>query len=414
MSKKSDHLGSVISCDHISKSYKLFSKNRDRFMEFCSGGILKKHKLFYALDDISFSVGPGECMGIVGENGSGKSTLLKIITGTTFVDRGTVEVKGRVSALLELGTGFHPELTGRQNIQLNSQFYKFSKEERETLEDRVKNFSELDDYFDQPIKTYSSGMHVRLGFALAININPDIIIIDEALAVGDAYFQQKCIKKIKDFIASGVTCLFVSHDPALIKLLCSKAILLHQGKMIETGTPKTVLNVYNGIIAQHQKSIRYEVQSAEKGMVQHGNRKVIIQSTKLFDETGKEGRLFSHNEKIKISVVCRSNEIVPQCCVGVLITDMYGLEVFGVNTLQKELQISFSKIGDCVQVDFLFQLNCGTGKYFISIAAHLQETHIAETFDWKDNVFQFEVAHTKVKPFTGRTYLEHSIHVEPI
>ncbi|NGM82383.1 ABC transporter ATP-binding protein [Paenibacillus sp. 7124] len=234
----------IIDIRNVTKTYKLYNKPTDRLKEAMSP--LKKiyHNEFKALDEVSFSIEQGDAIGILGKNGSGKSTLLKLITGVLTPTFGEIEVKGKVSAILELGAGFNPEYTGRENIYLNGLMMGFSKEEMEGKIDNIISFADIGDFINQPVKIYSSGMFARLAFAVSINVEPDILIVDEALAVGDIRFQTKCIEKMKELKKQGTTILFVSHAPEQVKRFCNKAVWLKNGKVEAIGESSDIVDLY--------------------------------------------------------------------------------------------------------------------------------------------------------------------------
>jgi len=229
----------MISLRQVSKVFRLYNNPTDRLMEWVLP--VKRHQEFHALRDITLEIPKGRTIGLIGQNGAGKSTLLKLITGTLLPTYGTMEIRGRVAALLELGTGFHPEFTGRQNIYVNGQLLGMSREELVKLEPEIIAFTELGPFIDQPVRTYSSGMVLRLGFSIAAAMNPELLIIDEALSVGDARFSQKCIRRIREFRDEGTTILFVSHDPGAVTTLCDEAVLLERGAVRSRGLPKDIL-----------------------------------------------------------------------------------------------------------------------------------------------------------------------------
>ncbi len=239
----------VIKVSHVSKSYKLYDKPSDRMKEAWSLNKNKKyHKDYYALNDIDFEINKGQCVGIVGTNGAGKSTLLKIITGVLQPTDGKVTVNGKISALLELGTGFNMEYSGLKNIYINGTMMGYSKEEIQERVESIVQFAEIGEYINQPVKTYSSGMFARLAFAVAINVDPDILIVDEALSVGDIFFQAKCFKKFSEFLEKGKTILFVSHDLSSVLKYCDKCILINKGKQVAYGETAEVVNIYRKIL----------------------------------------------------------------------------------------------------------------------------------------------------------------------
>jgi ABC-type polysaccharide/polyol phosphate transport system ATPase subunit len=254
----------VIIIEHLSKSYKLYNDPVDRLKESLHPRRKKYHRIFYALNDISFEVKRGETVGIIGKNGAGKSTLLKILTGVLSPSQGNIEVKGKVSALLELGTGFNPELSGIENIFFSGTIMGFSKTEMSAKLDEIIAFANIGDYINQPLRTYSSGMTMRLGFAIAINIDPDIMFIDEALSVGDVKFQQKCLRKMEEFRKMNKTFLFVTHDTGAVQMFCNRAIWLKDGQIFEVGDPKTVSRhyinyMYYDILPEPQNKAELEV-----------------------------------------------------------------------------------------------------------------------------------------------------------
>ena len=244
----------AIEVNNVSKVYKLYDKNSDRFKDALGFGRKKKlYREHYALKDVSFKVGTGECVGIIGTNGSGKSTMLKIITGVLNPTAGAVKVDGRISALLELGAGFNMEYTGIQNVYLNGTMIGFTREEIDAKLQDILDFADIGDFVHQPVKTYSSGMFIRLAFAVAINIDPEILIVDEALSVGDVFFQSKCYHKFEEFKKQGKTILFVSHDLSSISKYCDRVVLINKGVKLAEGTPKAMVDMYKKVLVNQYK-----------------------------------------------------------------------------------------------------------------------------------------------------------------
>src|SRR5215216_7368474 len=248
---------------NVSKQYRIYDRPADRLKETLTRGRWKGHREFWALSDVSFEVEPGTTTGIIGPNGSGKSTLLQIITGTLEPTHGSVSLEGRVAALLELGAGFDTEFTGIENIFMNASLMGLSKSETERLLPEIASFAEIGDFIYQPLKTYSSGMYVRLAFATAVSTAPQILIIDEALAVGDAVFQHRCTRRIKEMQESGVTILFVSHDPGAVRALCTRALLLNGGRIEADGKPTDVLNRYQRLIMAREEAYEANLKPAD-------------------------------------------------------------------------------------------------------------------------------------------------------
>ena len=282
----------AIKIDDVSKLYKLYDKPTDRLKESLGLSKAKKYKEHYALHNVSFDVKKGECVGIIGTNGAGKSTILKIITGVLNPTAGNVEINGRISALLELGAGFNMEYTGIENVYLNGTMIGFSKEEIDAKLQDILDFADIGDFVNQPVKTYSSGMFVRLAFAVAINIDPEILIVDEALSVGDVFFQLKCFKKFEEFKQKGKTILFVSHDLSSIEKYCDKAILMDHGKNVAEGTPIDIINKYKKIMTGMTVA---EMEEQEKARQEEIEAKTKEQDSK--EEAYEGSDIESTNEK---------------------------------------------------------------------------------------------------------------------
>src|ERR1700730_7473341 len=262
-------MNAALRVEEVSKCYRMYDHPGDRLKEMLTRGLWKRHREFWALQDISFEIEAGATTGIIGPNGSGKSTLLQIITGTLEPTHGNVWYEGRIAALLELGAGFNLEFTGIENVFMNAALMGFSRKDTERLLPEIERFAEIGDFIHQPVKTYSSGMYVRLAFATAVSTEPQILIIDEALSVGDAVFQHRCLRRIKQMQENGTTILFVSHDPSAVKALCSRAILLNNGQVEADGKPADVLNRYLGLIMEREDAYDEETAPAgDQGSVQ--------------------------------------------------------------------------------------------------------------------------------------------------
>jgi ABC-type polysaccharide/polyol phosphate transport system ATPase subunit len=254
----------AISVQNLGKRFKLFASPGGRFLEYISLGKIVRHTDFWALNDITFEVEKGTTLGILGQNGSGKSTLLSILAGVLYPSAGSFEIRGKVTAILELGSGFHPEFSGRDNIYMYGSIMGLSEQEIDARFDDIVQFSELGDFINQPLRTYSSGMIVRLAFSVAVNVNADILIVDEALAVGDAIFQHRCFRKIRDMQESGKTILYVGHDTETVRNLCNQALLLDAGRIIERGDPNYVVNKYHALISERERTY------SEGNLIEHG------------------------------------------------------------------------------------------------------------------------------------------------
>lgn len=403
----------MIRVENLSKSYKIYRRRSDRLREWMSFGHRKYHHEHCALRDVSLSVGKGEVLGIIGMNGAGKSTLLKILTGTTRATSGTVQVAGRVAALLELGTGFHPEFTGRENVMVNGKLLGLSQREISSKIDEIKEFSELGEFFEQPVRTYSSGMYVRLAFSLASSVAPDILIIDEALSVGDAYFQQKCLQRIREFKARGTTILFVSHDALAVRLMCDEVALMDHGKIVAKGEANDLLDLYNALLARKEGDGKeYVVKRGENGL-ESGNLKATIEKVSLKDSHGSPLQAVVAGSKFRVEVDLTFGHPLDNPTVGILIRDRLGYDVFGTNTAEMGLNTGRFVAGQRATIEFDARANLGPGAYTITVAIHDGNTHIAECYQWVDRILTFTVLPTAGIRFLGVAFLEPTVSVRP-
>ena len=391
----------MITVSSLHKRFKLYKKPSDRLKEI----ILRRsfHQNYEALKDISFTVAAGETLGILGKNGAGKSTLLKIITGVLLPDDGHFQVEGKITGLLELGTGFDADLNGLQNITSNGLLIGMSMAEIETQKQAIIDFSELGDFIHEPIRTYSSGMIMRLAFSIAIHANPRCFVIDEALSVGDAHFQQKCMRRIKRFRQEGGSILFVSHDLNAIKMLCDRAIVLDQGIVVADGTPEDAVNHYNRIIADLEE----QSQRQEAG---YGSNEAEITGVTLWGQDSR-GRVVSSGEKTYIEVIFKINAPIEDLTVGIMIRDRFGQDIFGTNS--HHLGLDFEPQHDNhYQALFELDMEIAPGKYTLTVALHSRENHIELCYHWRDNIETFEVAGTKGDIFSGVCRLPTKVKLE--
>jgi lipopolysaccharide transport system ATP-binding protein len=394
----------AISVQNLTKTYKLYNSPLDRLKESLHPLRRQYHHDFHALKDVSFEVRKGETVGIIGMNGSGKSTLLKIITGVITPTVGNVAVHGRISALLELGAGFNPEMTGLENVFFNGMLMGFSSEEMEARIDDILSFADIGEFVNQQVKTYSSGMFVRLAFAVAITIEPEIFVVDEALSVGDAYFQQKCMDRIKAFKEAGGAIIFVSHDMGAVKMLCNRAIFLNHGELLDEGTPENVVQMYNYVLARMSRGEEIQVVK-ENGHSSFGNLKVEIVKVTLENEFGVDSRLFVAGENVKIRLLVKAREKVDAVVVGILVRDRFGQDIFGTNSHLLDRIVSM-KAGESLCFEYTVLLNIGMGKYTLTTAVHRNSNHVGESYHWCDSILNFEVVGSKDHIFVGLAKLE--------
>lgn len=397
----------TISVSKVGKAYKQYTKRINRLIEwFLPDSEHPLHSLKWVLRDISFTVNPGEAVGIIGMNGAGKSTLLKIITGTTRPSTGSVHLTGRVVALLELGMGFHPDFTGRQNVVMSAQLLGYRVEEIARLMPEIEAFAEIGDYIDQPVRVYSSGMQMRLAFSVATAIRPDVLIVDEALSVGDAYFVHKSFARIREFREQGTTLLIVSHDKAAIQAICDRAILLSEGKMVTEGKPDAVMDYYNAMLADRQnKTVKQEVQPNGQSLTVSGNGHVKIVDAVLTDSEGLPVDIVRVGQTIALHVKTQCVCAVPELVVGYMIKDRLGQAVFGTNTYNLGKVLRALAEGDRLEFVFEFPANIGQGSYSISIALHTSKNHVACNYEWRDLAVLFNVVNADKAEFTGTAWV---------
>lgn len=396
----------TITITNLGKAYKQYPNRWARLVEWLAPFGTSYHRLKWVLQDINFKVNPGEAVGIIGINGAGKSTLLKMITGTTQPTTGSVTITGRVAALLELGMGFHPDFTGRQNVYMAGQLLGMSVEEINRLMPEIETFAEIGDYMDQPVRVYSSGMQMRVAFSVATARRPDVLIVDEALSVGDAYFQHKSFDRIRQFRKQGTTLLIVSHDKGAIQSICDRAILLDAGRLAKQGEPEAIMDYYNAMIAQTENS-KIEQTVSETGKVQttSGTGEAEIESAIILNSEGKPVEVVNVGEHVTLKVTARANVNLPELVLGYLIKDRLGQPIFGTNTYHLGLPLKHVQKGEHVTYQFKFPANLGEGSYSVTLALHASDTHIAANYEWKDRIILLNVVNINRPYFVGVAWL---------
>ena len=389
---------------NITKIYKIYNTNIDRLKEVFT----KKsyHKEFIANNNISFDLYEGETLGIIGLNGAGKSTLLKMIAGVIEPTSGTIKRYGRVTALLELGTGFNDQLSGRENIYLNGTLIGMSRAECKDKEQNIIEFSELGDYIDEPIFTYSSGMKMRLAFSIAIFSNPQILIVDEALSVGDAHFQAKCTRALKKRKEKNMSIIYVSHDLNSLKLLCNRVILLNKGKIAEEGEPESVINQYNFLIAKINDS-NDTLKHSQENNNSFGTFDVEIQNIYIKHD-GVIKNDFTTGDDVEIILEIYSKIDLENLTIGINIKDRFSQDIYGTNTFYQDKTIVLEKNKKYICI-YKVKLNIGVGKYSLGAALHTNDWHTEKCYHWIDNALNFNISGTKEKLFIGLCRLEPTI-----
>jgi lipopolysaccharide transport system ATP-binding protein len=364
----------VISVQQVYKSFKRYDRPIDRLKEMLLPGKSRATE-FFALQDVSFEVRRGETVGIVGRNGSGKSTVLQLIARTLQTTSGHVESHGRISALLELGSGFNPEFSGRDNVFFNGQILGLSEVEIGRRFDEIEAFAEIGEFIDQPVKTYSSGMLVRLAFSVAVMVEPDILIVDEALAVGDIYFQQKCFEKIRKLKDQGTTILFVSHDAGAVYQLCDRAILLNQGKLLLDGPPRAVLDLYEAKLWESldESEEKFEIELIETpkgeeiGQISVQRPEVTVQSVHFATPEGlrTESVLVSHPVHLRVRVMFDKDFDDPH--IGLSLRDRLGAEMYGTNTYTLQKKLGAVRAGEAIELCFELTAHLKPATYTVAI-----------------------------------------------
>jgi lipopolysaccharide transport system ATP-binding protein len=406
---------STISVSKLGKAYKKYPTHWARLAEWMSPGHRARHELHWVLHDINFIVNPGEAVGIIGMNGAGKSTLLKMITGTTRPTMGSVNITGRVAALLELGMGFHPDFSGRQNVYMAGQLLGYNEKQISQLMPDIEAFADIGEYLDQPVRVYSSGMQMRLAFSVATAQRPEVLIVDEALSVGDAYFQHKSFARIREFREQGSTLLIVSHDRSAIQTLCDRAILLKEGTVVKDGAPEEVFDLYNALIAEKENS-SVQVRRLEDGKVQtvSGSGEAAIVSVSLHDSYGRAVEYVSVGESISLRILVRINIHLPELVVGYVIKDRLGQPMYGTNTYHLGCPQKDLKEGTELQYNFNFQACLGTGTYSIATALHTSGSHLDHNYEWRDYAVIFDIVNVKQAEFVGSAWLPPNMELELI
>jgi len=352
-------------------------------------------------------------VGIIGQNGAGKSTLLKLVTGTLRPTEGSIAVAGRIGAILELGMGFNPDLTGRQNARYTAGLMGMSPEEIDAVMPGVEEFAEIGEYFDEPLRTYSSGMQVRVAFSVVTALRPEILIIDEALSVGDAYFSHKSMARIREFRKQGTTLLFVSHDPGAIQSLCDRAILLERGKLLMDGNPSEVMDYYNALISEKEnKTVEVRHLDSGKAQTSSGNRAAVVETIGLFNAAGEPVEFVNVGEPVELRVRTRVNAAVPRMVFGYMIKDRLGQPIFGTNTHHTRQAMENLREGQVVEYRIAFPMNLGPGSYSVSTAISSTETHLIDNYEWRDLALLFTVANQSRDFFVGSAWVPPVIEIQ--
>jgi lipopolysaccharide transport system ATP-binding protein len=382
----------MLQVQNVSKVYRLYRRPADRLLELLPFSQAAP-KDFWALRDVSLTVERGEVLGVIGPNGSGKSTLLQIVSGILDPTRGRVIARGRIAALLELGAGFNPEFSGRENVFLNGEILGIARRDMERVFPEIERFAEIGSFIDRPVKEYSTGMYVRLAFSTAIHVDPEILIVDEALAVGDAIFANRCIKKFVELKERKVTVLFVSHDLGLVKRLSDRAALMVDGRVAAFGNPSEVVNRYVGMVLERQASDETRGDLPKAGAsFRHGDGASEILSADLINMRGESTRNLEPHETVTIRVRALAKRDLEDPVVGVLIRNRLGIDVFGTNTRIEGVDLGNIAARETFEVEFTFDCLLTRQDYTLTVATQHREGY---SQDWLDDVISFSVTDSR-------------------
>ncbi|MBV7550532.1 ABC transporter ATP-binding protein [Pseudomonas sp. PDM26] len=390
----------------LGKAYKQYPTRWSRLAEWLIPFSPIRHRQHWVLQDVTFQIAPGESVGIVGVNGAGKSTLLKMITGTTQPTCGTIELEGRVAALLELGMGFHADFTGRQNAVMAGQLLGMQVEEIEALMPQIERFAEIGDAIDHPVRTYSSGMQMRLAFSVATARRPDILIVDEALSVGDAYFQHKSFDRIRNFRKAGTTLLIVSHDRGAIQSICDSAILLENGHMAMHDTPETVMDYYNALLAEREgQTVRQEALAGGQVSTISGTGEARILNVRLLDQHERSIDAAEVGQPVVLEVNVEVRQDIERLVLGFMIKDRLGQAMYGINTHRQDQALTDLQAGERVSYRFAFVMGLGKGNYSVALSLSRLDSHLDRNFEWRDYGLVFHVINNRQEDFVGCSWL---------
>ncbi|HEU0122535.1 MAG TPA: ABC transporter ATP-binding protein [Bryobacteraceae bacterium] len=374
----------MVSIQHVSKVYSLYDRPADRLVSLLPIIGEARGREFWALRDVNLRVEPGEVFALVGPNGSGKSTLLQIVAGIMQPSRGRVVREGRVAALLELGAGFNPDFSGRENVFLNGEIMGLSRADVEAAFPKIAEFAGIGDFMDRPVKEYSSGMYVRLAFSTAIHVDPEVLIVDEALAVGDAIFANKCVRKLEELKERKVTILFVSHDLGIVKRLADRAALMMNGQVAAVGKPSDIVNRYVGLV--HELQLRDAPE--EGGSYRHGDGTSRIVSVAILNSQGLETSSVLSGERARIRLRAEFSKASVDPMVGMLIRNRLGVDVYGTNTRVEKVELGSFAAGDVLEIEFAIDCLLSRQEYTLTVATQHAD---GASQDWIDDALSFAV-----------------------
>jgi len=403
---------SLLSIKDVGKAFCSYSAEWKRFARWF-GVPTQPNEEHWVLRHINFEIQTGEAVGIIGQNGAGKSTLLKMITGTLQPTEGSIQINGRIAAILELGMGFNPELSGRQNVLHAAGLMGFGLDQIQQAMPDIEAFAEIGEYFDQPVRIYSSGMQMRVAFSVVTAFRPEILIVDEALSVGDAYFQHKSFNRIREFQEEGTTLLIVSHDRGAIQSLCDRAILLESGAVIKDGKPEEVFDFYNALIAEKENVSSIKVSQLADGSQQtsSGTGQARVTDVQLVNDTGDIIEFVDVGQVVTLRLAVEVYDYIPRLIMGYGIKDRLGQVVYGTNTDFKEQEIIGVGPDAKLTYEVTFSANLGPGSYSIQTALVSSDTHLQDNYEWRDLALVFNVINVNKQRFAGSAWMDPTIEI---
>jgi lipopolysaccharide transport system ATP-binding protein len=401
----------TLSVRGLGKAFRSYRSEWHRFARWFGIPVVALEE-FRALHQVSFDLFTGEALGIIGQNGAGKSTLLKLVTGTLQATEGAMQIDGRVAAILELGMGFYPDLTGRQNVERAAGLMGFSSADIAAAMPEIEAFAEIGEHFDDPVRNLSSGMQVRVAFAVATAWRPDVLIVDEALSVGDAYFQHKSFARIREFQEAGTSLLLVSHDRGAVQALCERTLLLEEGRVIRDGPTDEVFDFYNALIAEKEAG-RITVTRDDSGRAQtaSGSGEATVCAVRLLNEAGEDTEFLKVGELACLQVEIEVREAVDDLVLGYMFKDRLGQVVYGTNTRHLGVQELPRQGGARCTLAFRFVNRLGVGSYSLSTALHSGTTHLEQNYEWRDQQLTFTVANADVDTFVGVNWMPPNVEL---
>lgn len=403
----------AIEITRLGKAFKVYRSRWHRLRDWLLPWAQPHCDQHWVLKDINLQIQPGEAVALVGLNGAGKSTLLKLICGTLQPTAGHIRTHGHLAALLELGIGFHPDFTGRQNVFMAGQLLGLNAHEIEKLMPDIEAFAEIGDYIDQPVRVYSSGMQVRLAFSVATAKRPDILVIDEALSVGDAHFQHKSFERIQQYRAEGTTLLIVSHDKNAVQSICDRVVLLNHGQQIQNGPPDVMFDLYNALIAEADANAVTQIIAPDgRHQTQSGSGEAQVTTIQLLDAaTGQPAAIVVAGALVRLMIDVAIHVDISRLVLGFSIRNRLGQIMYGTNTFHTEQTCHDLKAGQDRRFEICFAMNLGPGAYTLSTALVSSDTHLDQNYEWRDQAYAFEVVHGNGPHFEGQCYLAPRIEI---